>query len=200
MAIQFYVADLESNGLMWKNNNHEICELSIIRASDRTQLTRLVKVDKPQNSSFDALKIIGRTADDLKRGISKAQLINEVEQFLAEDGLEASSRCLIGHNIINFDRKFLWQHWETFNKQFPFDLYLDTMHLMRAYAKAKQIVKPAINLTASCQLLGIKQAGQSHTGHFDTRHTYLLWQELIKTVDILPHIKRMPHRNDDSEY
>jgi DNA polymerase III alpha subunit (gram-positive type) len=200
MAIQYYVADLESNGLMWKNNNHEICELSVIRVSDRTQLTRYVRVDKPQNSSFDALRIIGRTSEDLKKGISKIQLVNDVEQFLKEDMLEPNSRCLIGHNIINFDRKFLWQHWETCNKIFPFDLYLDTMHLMRAYAKLKQLIKPAINLTASCKLLGIKQAGQSHTGHFDTQHTFLLWRELIRVVDHLPHIKRIPHGTDDAEY
>jgi inhibitor of KinA sporulation pathway (predicted exonuclease) len=107
---------------------------------------------------------------------------------------------LVGHNIINFDRKFLWQLWENFNKQFPFDFYLDTMHLMRAYAKSRQLVKPALNLGASCELLGIVKAGQSHTAKHDTRNTYLLWQEVIKSVDYLQHIKRLPHGTDDSEY
>lgn len=191
-GISYWVLDCETSGLMW-NNFHEICELSLIRASDRTQLSKQVRVDKPENASFDALRVINKTANDLRQGISKRELVATVEQFVAEDGLTPEHRCLVGHNIINFDRKFLWQLWESFNKQFPFSLFLDTMHLMRAYAKKNQLIKPALNLKASCELFDIKSLGVAHTAKYDTQNTFLLWQKLENHIDYIDHIKRMPH-------
>lgn len=197
MPIHYYCLDLETNGLMWRNNFHEICEFSVIRASDKTQLTRQVRVDKVENSSFDALKIINKTAIDLKQGVSKQELVSTFEKFIAEDDTFPEARCLVGHNIINFDRKFLWQLWSSFNRVFPFSLYLDTMQMMRSHAKKNQIIKPALNLAASCELIGIKKTGVSHTAHHDTRNTFLLWEQLMKTVDYLEHIKRIPHNDDE---
>jgi DNA polymerase III epsilon subunit-like protein len=193
MAIQFYVLDLETNGLMCRNNFHEICEFSIIRAADRMELSRQVKVDHPENSSIDALKITGKTVDQLRNGINKNQLIQEVENFLNEDNNRPSHRCIVGHNVVNFDRKFLWQLWEKFNKSCPFNLYLDTMHMFRDYSKNVMRVKKAVNLNDACITMGIKKYGQSHNAKDDTRNTYLLWQELNKYIDFLKHIKNMPH-------
>jgi hypothetical protein len=194
--IKYYVLDLETNGLMWRNNFHEICEFSIIRTDDRMQLTKQVRVDKVENSSFDALRICNKTANDLKNGISKKELVEEAEKFILEDGLTPEHRCLVGHNIINFDRKFLWQLWSSFKKEFPFVLFLDTIHMMRSYAKKNQLIKPALNLQASCDILKIKKMGAAHTALHDTRNTFLLWQELTKTVDYLEHIKRIPYDDE----
>lgn len=197
-GIQYYVLDLETTGLMWKGNFHEICEFSIIRASNREQLSRQVKVDKPENSSVDALRIIKKTINELKQGVSKKELIDVAERFVLEDELTPEHRCLVGHNIINFDRKFLWQLWSSFNKDFPFSLYLDTMQLMRAFVKQKQIIKPAINLQASCDLLQIKKLGMPHTAHSDTQNTFLLWEKLMKETDYIKFIKRIPHNEEDN--
>ena len=196
-GIVYYCLDLECNGLAWKNDFHEICELSIIRATDRVQLTRQVKVDKPFNSSYDALRIIGKTTNDLRYGISKQELIRDVESFIAEDNLTPDHRCLIGHNIINFDRKFLWQLWKGQNKTFPFSLFLDTIQLTRNYAKKNGIVKPKVNLQEACDLLKIKKIAGQHNALSDTRNTFLLWNALTKEVDHLDFIKMMPHSLDD---
>lgn len=195
--IIYYCLDLETNGLAFANNFHEICELSIIRHPDRSQLSRIVKVEKIANSSLDALKITGKTPDDLKKGILKSELVKDVEQFVFEDNLTPEHRCLVGHNIINFDRKFLWQLWETHNKTFPFSLYLDTIHLTKQYAKDKGIIKPKVNLHAACELLNIKKVAGKHTAVSDTRNTYLLWQQLIECTNYIQHIKRMPHNSDE---
>jgi DNA polymerase III epsilon subunit-like protein len=161
------------------------------------QLTRQIKANFPERSSMDALKITGKTIDDLKKGISKQQLINDVEEFLSEDNLEPSHRCLIGHNIINFDRKFLWQQWEMFNKYFPCSLYLDTLNMSKDHAKKIGLVKPSLKLEAACDLLGVtKQAGK-HNAKSDTRNCYLLWQKLMEKVDFLEHIKTLPHVEND---
>lgn len=202
--IIYYCLDLETNGLMSKNNFHEITELSILRAHDRMQLSRQVKVDRPENSSFDALKITGKTIEDLKIGISKRQLVGEVEGFLAEDNLTPEHRCLVGHNIVNFDRKFLWQQWENFNKYFPFSLYLDTLHMSKTHAKKIGLVKPSLKLESACDLFGINKRAGKHNAKSDTQNCYLLWQKLMEVVDHLEHIKRIPHSpeiiDDNKEY
>src|ERR1700733_15295250 len=198
-GIKYYLCDLETNGLMWKNNFHEITQISILRADDRMQLSRQVKVDFPNNSSFDALKITGKTIEDLKIGISKRQLIEEVEEFLSEDGLTPEHRCLVGHNIINFDRKFLWQQWEAFGKYFPFSLYLDTLQMSRTHAKKIGLKKPSLKLKAACDLFRAQKDAAVHNAKSDTRSCYFLWQKLMEVVDHLDHIKRMPHCQDNED-
>ena len=197
MTIKFYVLDLETTGLQWKNNFHEICEFSILRADDRVQLSRQVKVKKPQNASIDALRITNKTAEDLKRGIPMEKLIEEVEEFLSEDNIAPDYRCLVGHNVINFDRKFLWQTWDTYGKYFPFSLYLDTMNMTKAFIKKNGLAGHKANLQNACDLLNIKKQAGAHNAKSDTRNTYLLWQKLIETVDHLDFIKCMPHKDEN---
>lgn len=197
MNIIYYIVDLETNGLAYRNNFHEITEFSLLRAHDKMQLSRKVKVSHPENSSFDALRITSKTIEDLKKGVSKQELIEEVEQFLSEDGLTPECRCLVGHNVINFDRKFLWQQWEYFNKTFPFSLYLDTLNMSKTYAKKVGLVKPSLKLEAACDLFGINKVSGTHTAKGDTRNCYFLWEKLMEAVDYLDHIKRMPHTQDD---
>lgn len=194
MAIQFYIADLETNGLLV--GHHEICELSIIRADDRMQLTRKVRVDNIKNSSLDALNIIKRSSEDLKKGISKKDLIEQVEGFIKEDGLTPAHRCLVGHNIINFDKKFLWHLWDAHNKTFPFDLYLDTLHMSKAHAKKLGMIKPSLRLVNACELFGIPKVAGEHEASADTRNCYLLWNQLCKSIDYLDHIRRIPHNGE----
>lgn len=194
--IAFYICDLETNGLQAKNNFHEIAELSIIRAEDRVQLTRQVRVENIRNSSIDAMRITNKTESDYKKGISKKQLIEDVEGFLKEDGLEPPYRCLVGHNIINFDKKFLWQTWENFGKRFPFDLYLDTMHLSKAFAKTAGI-NTSFKLLSLCDSFGVKKVAGAHSAGADTRNCYLLWQKLMENVDYVEHIKRFPHITEE---
>lgn len=188
--IQFYVVDTETNGLSVKM--HEICEVSIIRASDRMQLSREIRVDKPENSSYDALRVTGKTLDDLKRGITKLQMINEFHEFIEQDGVEPNYRCFIAHNT-SFDRGFMVAMWEKFGRRFPFDLYLDTIPMFKDYCNKQGITKTKANLTAACEVLGIKKYGSAHNAKIDTRHTYLLWEHLSKTIDFMNHIKQLPH-------
>ena len=196
-GIVYYCLDLESTGLMV--GTHEITELSIINATNKSQLTRMVRADHPENASLDALKITGKTKDDLKKGCSKQTLITDVEKFINEDGLTPSHRCLVGHNIISFDKRFLWQLWESQGKEFPFNMYLDTIHLMRAYTKRLQMVKQKVNLAASCELLKIATVNDKwHSAKADTQNCFFLWQKLMECVDYLEHIKTMPHNISSS--
>ena len=175
-------------------NFHELFEISLINADTMTQITRRIKIDKPENSSLDALKITGNTIDDLKKGKSKFDVVNEIDAFINEDGLTPDHRCLVGHNIINFDRKFLWHLWESCGKEFPFHMYLDTMHMMRDYTKKLQMIKPKINLAASCEMLKVANVDTNwHSAKGDTRNCFFLWKKLMDEVNHLMHIKTMVH-------
>jgi len=212
--LHFYVLDLETTGLNSQLN--EITEISIIRCSDKVQLTEMVKCDYPERASYDALRLTNKTIDDLKKGLSKSDVINKVNRFFEQDGQAPNARCIIGHNIISFDKRFLHNLWGSKDKEFPADLYLDTIKMTQEYLKSPigqqtQLIKTAtgrtaVNLHACCDMMKIRKFAEKHSAISDTRNTYLLWNDLIKNkgVDHLPLIKNHPHRTpkeeDNSEF
>ena len=187
--IIFYCLDIETNGIL---NIHEICEVSVIRTTDLVQITRQVKVDRPQDSSLDALAITGKTLEDLRKGISKTDLVEDLEEFFMSDDATPDHRCIVGHNI-SFDRRFLWNHWTALGQVFPANLYLDTMAMMRKIAKKRQLVKPKLTLQASCEMMQTKTAGKWHSAKYDIQNNYFLWKKLMDEVDHLDFIKTIPH-------
>jgi len=190
MSLIYYVIDLETNGL--SSLIHEPCEISIIRCSDKVQVTKNIICKYPEKSSLDALRITGKTMNDLRNGDTLEYVVNLCDKFLNEDGKTPAHRVIIGHNIISFDKKFLHKMWSEYNKRFPADLYLDTIQLIRAYTKNLDI-KTKVNLNASCDLMKIKKYSSAHSAKSDTRNTYLLWKSLIEKVDYIRFIKNYPH-------
>lgn len=202
-GIKYYVIDTETTGL--KANYHEMTEIGIIRCEDRVQLWRQIKCVYPERANFDALAITKKTMADLERGMDNSQVVDECEKFFAEDGLTPAHRCIVAHNA-PFDRKFLHALWEQMGKEFPAHLWLDTMSLTREYAKQVGLVKPKVNLHASCDIVGIKKISEAHNAKVDSRNTYLLHRNLVeeKKVDYLPFIKTAVHvistpTNDDDD-
>src|SRR5579871_1292089 len=149
-GIKYYIIDTETTGL--KANYHEMTEIGIIRCEDRVQLWRQIKCVYPERANFDALAITKKTMADLERGADHLQVVDECERFFAEDGLTPAHRCIVAHNA-PFDRKFLHALWEQLGKEFPAHLWLDTMSLTREYAKQIGLVKPKVNLHASCDIV-----------------------------------------------
>lgn len=191
-GLKYYVIDTETTGL--KANYHEITEIGIIRCDDRVQLWRQVKCVNPERANFDALAITKKTLSDLERGLDAQAVVEECNKFFSEDGLTAAHRCIVGHNV-SFDRKFLHALWEQLGLEFPAHLWLDTMSLTREYAKQIGLVKPKVNLHASCDLLGVKKLSEAHNAKVDSRNTFLLHRNLVeeKKVDYLPFIKTAVH-------
>jgi DNA polymerase III epsilon subunit-like protein len=202
MAIAYYVLDTETTGI--KHDFHDLIEISVIRFSDKTQISRIVRADRPQNASFDALRITGKTMRDLYHGIDKVQMVAEVNAFFEEDGLTPAHRCIVAHNA-PFDRKFLHHTWTRCAKEFPAELWLDTLTLCRRQAapliaKAKEdgTKKPELNLHAACDLFGVRKIAQAHNARDDSRNTYLLLKKFIaEEVKFADLIKRIPHNQDD---
>jgi DNA polymerase III epsilon subunit-like protein len=193
MSIVYYIIDLETTGL--KAGYHEATEIGIIRASDRVQLWRNIKCEYPERSSFDALKITNKTLVDLEKGFSKEQVVEECDKFFNEDGLTPAHRCIVGHNIVSFDKRFLHALWEQLGKEFPAHLWLDTIPMTKLYAKQIGLIKPKVNLHAACDIVGVKKISESHNAKVDSRNSYLLWKNLVedKRIDYIPFIKTAVH-------
>lgn len=201
--LNYYVIDTETTGL--KSGYNEMTEIGIIRCKDRVQLWRQIRCEYPERANFDALAITKKTMADLEKGHESASVVTECEKFFNEDGLTAAHRVIIAHNA-PFDRKFLHALWGKFNKEFPANLWLDTMALTRHYAKKNGILKPKVNLHAACDIAGINKISEAHNAKVDSRNTYLLHKALVedKGVDYLPFIKTAIHsisssNNDDEE-
>lgn len=195
----YYVLDCETTGL--STVTQEMCEISIIRCHDRLQLSEVIKCERPEAASADALRITNKTFDDLLKGNAKEYVVDRVDRFLSEDGLTPNHRVCIGHNV-SFDRRFCYALWDKVGKEFQINLWLDSMALTKIYAKQMGLIKPKVNLNASCDMLGIKKLAGQHSAKGDTRNTYLLWKNLTEKhgIDSLPLIKTIPHVVKRSEY
>lgn len=191
-GLQYYVIDTETTGL--KSNYHEMTEIGIIRCVDRVQLWRQIKCVYPERANFDALAITKKTMSDLEKGHEAADVVAECNKFFAEDGLSPAHRVIVAHNA-PFDRKFLHALWAQHGKEFPANLWLDTMALTREYAKQIGLVKPKVNLHAACDIAGVKKLSDAHNAKVDSRNTFLLHRNLVedKKVDYLPFIKTAVH-------
>lgn len=194
-GLAFYILDTETTGL--KVGEQEIVEISIIRCSDKHQLTRTIRALKPKNASYDALMITGKTMKDLQKGITQQEAIQDVDQFLQQDGLTPAHRCIVAHNA-SFDRRFLHYLWEDHSKPFLADLWLDTIPFAKRLAVEMGQPKAKVKLDAAMDLFGLKKYGGMHTAKGDSRNTYLLWKHLMDSkIEYIDLIKQIPHRKFD---
>lgn len=194
--IKYYIIDIETNGLRLKH--HELTEVSFIRVDDKMIFSKQVKCDYPNRASLDALKITGKTIQDLYYGEKKNDVVAMIKNFLNKDNLTPEHRCIIGHNV-NFDRSHLLALFDEFNETFPANLWLDTMGMMRQIIKQANpgIKRPKINLEASCQFFKLEKTASFHNAKGDAKNTFYLWQKIQAiNFDYLPYIKRLPHKEE----
>jgi DNA polymerase III epsilon subunit-like protein len=201
-GILYYIIDTETTGL--KSNFHEMTEVGIIRCTDRVQLWRQIKCEYPERANFDALAITKKSMADLEKGHDKRNVVEECEKFFSEDGATSAHRCIVAHNAA-FDKKFLHALWEQCGKQFPANLWLDTISLTKDFIKnadtsTLKIVKTptgrvSTQLHACCDMVGINKLSEAHNAKVDSRNTYLLYRSLVeeKKVNYLPFIKTDVH-------
>lgn len=182
MNIHYYVIDTETSGT--KSGWHEVNQISIIRCSDRFQLNKYIKAEYPERVNPNALKYTNRVYADLLKGDSKEYVVNFCNDFFNEDGATPEQRCIIGHNIWNFDRKFLQEMWASVNQEFPANLWLDTIPYIKSFMKKKGLTETKHNLTLACQMVGVNPKPGAHNAIVDTQNNYLLWKALKETHKI----------------
>lgn len=200
MSLLYYVIDTETTGL--KAGYNEMTEIGIIRYTDRVQLWRQIKCEYPERANFDALAITKKTMADLEKGHDNDKIVEECERFFAEDGATPAHRCIVAHNA-PFDKRFLHALWEKNGKQFPANIWLDTIAMTKEYAKnagllvkaAKGEKRQSFALHAACDMVEIKKISEAHNAKVDSRNTYLLFRNLMeeKKVDHLRLLKTEVH-------
>jgi DNA polymerase III alpha subunit (gram-positive type) len=193
-GLHYYVVDTETTGLSAKY--HEMTEIGIIRCIDRVQLHRNIKCTYPERANFDALKITNKTMADLEKGHEKSAVVAECNKFFAEDGASPAHRVIVAHNA-SFDRRFIHALYESVGEEFPAHLWLDTIALVKDYAKKIGLNKPkeGFGLHSACDIIGIRKFSDAHNAKVDSRNCFLLHRNLTeeKKVNYLPFIKTAIH-------
>ena len=174
--LHYYVVDTETNGC--RDHWHEITQISIIRCSDRNQLNKYIRAEHPERTHPDALKYTGRTKADLYKGDSKENVVEICNNFFNQDGQDPNARCIIGHSIVPFDKRFLHALWESVGQEFPANLWLDTIPYVKKFLAKQGLTEKKVNLTRSCELVGVKPRPGAHNAVVDTQNNYLLWDAL----------------------
>jgi DNA polymerase III epsilon subunit-like protein len=190
MNFSFYVVDIETTGL--DSHKHDVIEVSIHRlgAEDEVaQRTWCLKPLTPDTIDPVSLRINGHKAEDMthrtkegrERYLEPSQVIIDIENWLAEDGLPAEKRFLIGQNVA-FDRERLEQLWIKLNSKdsFPFGRrYMDTMvvELFLDYCKGE--FADFYNLGTLIKKYGVTNT-KAHTAAADTLATKQVFEKQVE--------------------
>jgi DNA polymerase III epsilon subunit-like protein len=195
MNFSFYVVDIETTGL--DSHKHDVIELSIVRMGaegEDSQRTWCLKPLNPDEIEPAALRVNGHKLEDLlhrtKEGRERyqdaAQVAIEIENWLAEDGLPAEKRFLIGQNV-SFDRDRLEQLWIKLNSRdsFPFGRrYMDTMivELFLDYCKGE--FAEGYSLSNLIKKYGVKNE-KAHTAAADVKATKEVFEKQVEMFKLI---------------
>ncbi len=190
-GLKYYILDTETTGLV--AGKHEVNQISIIRCEDRVQLTRNIICERPENADLRALDIQGLSLRDIKKGIPKKQVVQDVIDFFNKDELTPEHRVIVAHNA-SFDRRHTHALFREVGIKFPAILWLDTQKIAKEWAKRKGLGKVSVALKNALTVLDIKPVNSGlHQALPDTQNTYLLWYKAGQAgIDSLPYIKRHP--------
>lgn len=190
MNFTFYVADIETTGL--DSHVHDVIELSLYRlgdTSDNCQKTWCFKPLNPDNIDPVSLRINGHKLEDLlhktkegrERYLDPNPLLVEVENWMAEDGMPADSRFLVGQNVA-FDKDRLEQLWTKCNSKdsFPFGRrYLDTMVVELFIDYCKGQFAEGYSLNNLVKKYGVKNE-KAHTAAADVKATKEVFEKQVE--------------------
>lgn len=181
MNYVFYVADIETTGL--DSHAHDVIELSLHRlgdTSENAQKTWCFKPLTPETVEAAALKINGHKLEDLlhktkegrERYLDPNVSLVDVENWLADDGVPAEKRFLVGQNI-SFDKERLEQLWIKCNSKdsFPFGRRLiDTMMNELFFDFCRGEFAEGYSLNNLVKKYGVKNE-KAHTAAADVKAT-----------------------------
>lgn len=199
-AYILYVQDTETTGL--EPGIHEVIEVSFMRLnfsdnkfSEPDQKTWLLKANKPDTIQADALSLNGHKREDIlwqtKEGRENYKkpmdVILEIEDWIAADGMSAHDRAFCGQNPL-FDFNHLVELWKSCDSSdtFPFvtghnKLLIDTKQLALFLDICAGKKREKYNLGALVKAFNIKKR-TAHKADEDTRMTADLLMKLIEGI------------------
>ena len=177
----YFMTDIESSGLSVEFN--EITEISCLDCQTLEQITWMIRIRRPEKCSKEAMYITNKTPEELmSRGRYIEEVLDEISEFILKGGTEIDEVCVIGHNVVNFDRKFLEYNFSSNGKKFPAIYYLDTLKMSKKYTKdILGIRKTSHKLNDLMITANIKTAETEnmHTSATDVRNNFRLWKKMI---------------------
>lgn len=195
MNFSFYVADIETTGL--DSHAHDVIELSMYRLGDESENAQKTWCFKPLNpESIDpaALRVNGHKLDDLlhktkegrERYLDPHKVIVDVENWLADDGLPADKRFLIGQNI-GFDKERLEQLWIKCNSKDSFPIgrrSMDTMQIELFFDYVKTVMgvgnfAEGYSLNQIIKKYGVKNE-KAHSAAADVKATKEVFEKQVE--------------------
>lgn len=187
MEYVIYVADVETTGLDSRLN--DVIELSLHRLTDGQQRTWQLKPTNVNNIEAAALRINGHKLEDLLHETAYGrqtyrdpnQVIIEVENWLAEDGMPTEKRILVGQNI-NFDKDMFEQLWTKCNSRdsLPFGRrIMDTMQIEFFLDWCKGTMAEGYSLNNLVKKYGIKNE-KAHTAEADVKATKEVFEKQVE--------------------
>lgn len=190
MNFSFYVTDIETTGL--DSHLHDVIELSMYRLgddSDNAQQTWCLKPLTPETIDPGALRVNGHKLDDLlhktkegrERYLEPTKVLVDVENWLANDGLPAEKRFLIGQNI-GFDKERLEQLWIKCNAKDSFPIgrrTLDTMILELFFDYCKGSFAEGYSLNQIIKKYGVVNT-KAHTAAADVLATKQVFEKQVE--------------------
>lgn len=190
MNFSFYVTDIETTGL--DSHLHDVIELSMYRLgddSDNAQQTWCLKPLTPETIDPGALRVNGHKLDDLlhktkegrERYLEPTKVLVDVENWLANDGLPAEKRFLIGQNI-GFDKERLEQLWIKCNAKDSFPIgrrTLDTMILELFFDYCKGSFAEGYSLNQIIKKYGVKNE-KAHSAAADVKATKEVFEKQVE--------------------
>lgn len=191
--MQYYIIDTETTG--FKAGWHEMTEISIIRCSDREQLTERIRSEYPERASDKALEVTGQTIESIMEGRDREEVVEFVNAWLAQDGLTPEHRCMIAHRAV-FDVKFCHALWGSCQEEFPALFWLDTIPFAKEWALKVGRKPENYKLHSVLKFADINPMPGIHDAGSDARNTYLFWKKGSDSglIDHLPLIKRHDHK------
>jgi DNA polymerase III epsilon subunit-like protein len=189
MNYSFYVTDIETTGL--DSHAHDVIELSMYRLGDTSENAQKTWWFKPLNVETidpNSLRINGHKLEDLlhktedgrKKYLDPNKVLVEIENWMAEDGLPADRRFLVGQNV-SFDKDRLEQLWIKCNSKDSFPIgrrTLDTMIMELFFDYCKGQFAEGYSLNNLVKKYGVTNT-KAHTAAADVLATKQVFEKQV---------------------
>lgn len=122
-VLDYVVYDLETTGTSF--NNDMIVEISAVRVKNHEVVAEYSRLVNPERSIPDYVVSVHGITDDMVKGEPAIrEILPEFLDFIGDD-------VLVGHNIHNFDNRFLYRFCKQYFGKVPDNDYVDTLSLAR---------------------------------------------------------------------
>ena len=177
--MKYFVIDTETNGL--KCGFHELTEISILDCQTLEQITWMIRIRNPERSNKVAMQITNKTPNELASwGRYIESVLDEINNFLIGNVDEVDEICMIAHSA-SFDRRFMEHSFQTNNKTFVAQYWLDTVPFAKKFAKQYLgLKKTSVALERILVTADIKNVELgAHSSEVDVRNTFRLWKYMV---------------------